>query len=112
MFTTLGLYPQVSKMMTSISKVELAKEFPGMASRAMGTLALDQVVHTLRECEVVELDFGGGNPSPSFADQFVGGLAERLGLPEFKRRVRIRNASADILPLLRHVILRKAGRQN
>lgn len=80
-----------------------------MASREVGDLALADMVKALNESDVLELDFGGVSPSPSFADQAVGNLAGRLGLDEFRRRVRIKNAPPDAAPLLRHVILRKVS---
>lgn len=75
----------------------------------MGDSALELAAVTLRECEILEVDFANQVPSPSFADQFVGGLAARLGLEQFRRRVKIKNAPEDVVPLLRHVILRKAA---
>lgn len=96
-------------MTTLTSKLDVPAHFPGMASRLMGDSALELAAMTLKECEVIELDFRQQIPSPSFADQFVGGLVSQLGLEEFKKRVKITNAPADIVPLLRHVVLRKAA---
>lgn len=95
-------------MMTSLSKIDLSRDFPGMASRETGDAALAETLRLLDDVEVVELDFGGVNPSPSFADQAIGSLAAKLGLEEFKRRVRLLNAPPAAAPLLKHVILRRA----
>ena len=95
-------------MMISMSKIDLSHDFPGMASREIGDAAFAEVLRALENAEVVQLDFGGENPSPSFADQAIGSLAARLGLDEFKRRIRLVNAPDVAAPLLKHVILRRA----
>lgn len=95
-------------MMTSTSKIDLSHDFPGMESRETGDAALAEVLRALDDADVVELDFGGANPSPSFADQAIGSLAAKLGLDEFKRRIRLLNTSEAAAPLLKHVILRRA----
>jgi hypothetical protein len=96
-------------MMTSTSRIELSSSFPGMASRSAGDEALLEARRMLGELESIELDFQGQNPSPSFADQFVGGLVAAMGLQEFKRRVRLHNVPTASQALLRHVITRKAS---
>ncbi len=80
-----------------------------MATREVGDQALAEMVRCLDVSEVIELDFCGVSPSPSFADQAVGGLVTKLGLDDFRLRVRFKNVSPDVSPLLRHVILRKAA---
>lgn len=75
----------------------------------MGDKALVEIERMLPKYELIVLDFGGHTPTPSFADQFVGGLAGKLGLDEFRRRIKIANAPSDALSLLRHVILKKAA---
>lgn len=96
-------------MKTSTSRILLAEDFPGMVSRPAGDQALAVVLLALDGSEVVELDFGRADPSPSFADQCVGGLVSRLGLEEFRRRVQLLNVPSHAVPLLRHVIFRKAA---
>ena len=97
-------------MMTSTSRVDVATSFPGLASRTAGTEALAVATDLLSELDAIALDFQGQNPSPSFADQFVGGLVARLGLPEFRRRVKLQNLAAPAQALMRHVILSRAPR--
>lgn len=99
-------------MTTSIYKVDLSHDYPGMATREIGNVALLELLRILEESDLVELDFAGNNPSPSFADQAIGNLAGRLGLAEFKRRIRLINAPEAAAPLLRHVILRRAHLAN
>jgi hypothetical protein len=96
-------------MTTSTSRLDLQIAFPGMASREMGSVALAKSIDALADAEVLELDFGGASPSPSFADQCIGGLASRLGLDVFRVRVRIKNLAPDASPLLRHVVLRRSA---
>lgn len=96
-------------MMTSTSKIVLSDAFPGMATRSIGDEALSAMLRCLQETDVLELDFGGASPSPSFADQAIGGLAATLGINEFRRRIKIRNAPPSATPLLRLVILQKAS---
>ena len=93
-------------MMTSIFKLQLADDFAGMASREMGDVALAEMRKALDEAETLELDFGGKEPTPSFADQSVGNLAKQLGFETFRRRVKLVNLPEGARPLLRHVILK------
>lgn len=79
-----------------------------MASREIGDIALAEMVSILEECEFIELDFHGCDPTPSFADQAVGNLAKQLGVDEFRRRVKIRNLPETARPLMVHVILKAA----
>lgn len=80
-----------------------------MSSRVMGDAALAAALGKLETSDILVIDFARQDGlSPSFADQFVGGLAASLGFQEFRRRVKIRNASDTAAALLRHVILRKA----
>ena len=53
---------------------------------------------------VVTPDFTDARPSPSFADELVGGLAANLGREVFLRRVRIVSIDAAVRPLLNHVV--------
>lgn len=96
-------------MMTSTSKIDVASAFPGMASRSAGDQALAEAIRMLEEMESIELDFQAHNPSPSFADQFVGGLVRALGLEQFRRRVRLLDVPEAAQGLLRHVILQRAA---
>lgn len=95
-------------MTTSIFRVAVAERFAGMATRSVGDSALAETMRLLSEVDSIELDFGGEDPSPSFADQFVGGLAQSLGFDDFRRRVKLKNVPPAAVPLLRFVISRKA----
>lgn len=96
-------------MMTSTSKFSFVERFPALSSREIGNEALALIIVSLGDHDVVELDFGGKPVTPSFADQCIGGLASRLGLDEFKRRVKIRNAAEESVPLIKHVILSRSA---
>lgn len=95
-------------MTTSTSKLHMMNEFHSMSSREIGNLALDRILQELQSSDVLELDFGGRLLTPSFADQCLGGLAARLGLDEFKRRVKIKNATAESASLIKHVVISRA----
>ena len=96
-------------MMTSTSKFSLGTNFPSLSSRDVGDEALGKIVAELEHCDVLEIDFEGRRITPSFADQCIGGLARTLGLVEFKRRIKIRNADEDSISLIKHVILSRAS---
>jgi len=82
-----------------------------MSSRPAGQEALVAVSQVLSESELVEIDFGGVSLTPSFADEFVGGIAEQLGIDDFFKRVRLSNLADDSVPLVRHVLARGFSRR-
>ncbi|MGY4828207.1 STAS-like domain-containing protein [Sphaerotilaceae bacterium SBD11-9] len=63
---------------------------------------------------MVEIDFAGVSLTPSFADEFVGGIAASLGSSEFLARIKLSNVSEDSKSLIRYVMARgfaRAGRR-
>ncbi len=78
-----------------------------LATRESGAAARAAVVKQLRAFDVVVVDFANAQPTPSFADEFLGRLAESLGRAEFKARVQVVNVSEGTRPLLRQVLLRR-----
>lgn len=68
------------------------------------------IAQMLSESEGIEVDFDGHSLTPSFADEFIGGIAASLGLAEFRRRVRLKNIPDDSVPLVRHVLGRGFSR--
>lgn len=96
-------------MTSSISKLDLASGFHGMATREAGDSALMLMLKALDEADVLELDFGGQAPTPSFADQSLGNLAKHLGFDVFRQRVRLANVPESARNLIRHVVLKAAS---
>lgn len=93
-------------MMTSTFSVGIASSFQ-LATRPNGVQAREFILNLLTEHELVELDFKGAHPTPSFADECLGILCQSLGLKEFKSRVKLTNVPDDVKPLLRHVVLQR-----
>jgi len=96
-------------MMTSISKIDLPSSVASLASRECGSAALASMLAELQTSEVLEIDFGGQVPTPSFADQSIGNLAKTLGVAAFRQRVRLLNVPESARLLIRHVILKSAS---
>jgi len=88
----------------------LVREFRSLATRESGAAAREFVLERLKESAFVVLDFTGAHPSPSFADEFVGRLAEVLGAIRFNASIRVRGANRETRPLLQQVISRRLGR--
>lgn len=94
--------------MTTVSKLKLASEFKALTTREGGRLAFEEVCARLEVDGEIELDFEGVSPTPSFADECIGGLAAALGLQNFKERVHVSNVPADAKSLIRQVVLRRS----
>lgn len=97
-------------MKTSTFEFDLVSLGTKMATRPNGQAFLDDVMSALSAYETVVIDFRGQAPTPSFADQCIGGLAALLGLEPFKQRVKLKNVAESARPLIRHVILSRAAR--
>jgi hypothetical protein len=93
------------------SDFAVATAFHSLATRESGAKARDAVLQALASHAVVTLDFEGAHPTPSFADELVGRLAESLGDHAFRTRVRIVGVGAAERPLLEQVISRRLQRQ-
>lgn len=96
-------------MTTSTFKFDLGTLGTQMATRPNGQAFLEEAMAALKTHESVVLDFAHRSPTPSFADQCIGGLVRTYGLAGFKQKVRIVNLSDDAKPLVRHIILSRAS---
>ena len=103
-YTTHG--PATAKVVKMVHKatVRVVDEFPRLSTRPEGIVAREFLIERLHDSDEVEVDFLGAVMTPSFAEEFIGKLATRLGHSEFARRVRLINASAQLASLLRFVI--------
>lgn len=88
----------------SSSEFKVTRDFRSLTTRESGVKARISVLRALESGSVVVLDFSDAQPSPSFADELVGGLAATLGRDAFVRRVRIVGVDQAVRPLLNHVV--------
>ena len=85
-------------------------EFKSLATRESGEAARELVLKKLHEISVLVLDFSGAHLTPSFADEFVGRLAETLGAARFRSCIRLQGADDETRPLLSQVVSRRLHR--
>ena len=83
---------------------KIAKDFRSLTTRESGASARISVLGALESGASVVLDFTDARPSPSFADELVGGLAAKLGKEAFLRRVQIIGIDDAVRPLLNRVV--------
>ncbi|MFE1574149.1 STAS-like domain-containing protein [Comamonas odontotermitis] len=95
-------------MTTSTFEFDMGRLGTQMATRPNGQAFLNEVLFALETYHTVVLDFADRVPTPSFADQCVGGLAMHLGLESFKDRVKLKNVAESARPLVRHVIISRS----
>ena len=88
----------------SSSEFKIAGDFHSLTTRENGVKARISVLRALESNSFVVLDFSDAQPSPSFADELVGGLAAALGRDAFLQRVRIVRIDEAVRPLLNHVV--------
>lgn len=98
--------------MTSTSKICVLEIADDLTTRAVGAEARRVLIYALQKFEEIEVDFCEKSLTPSFADECIGQLAARLGLNEFKRRVKMCNLNESAKPLLKHVILTRCSTIN
>lgn len=94
--------------MTSTFEFDLSALDTKMATRPNGQWFLERVLDALEHNERVVINFANRSPTPSFADQCLGGLVSKFGLPEFKRRIQMINVSDHDKPLIKHVVLSRS----
>lgn len=76
-----------------------------LGSRSMGARVRQQALTKLQAQGRLTLDWEGVRAvSHSFADEFVGKLAEEIGVEQFRSRVQNRNMSPSIRPILVYVV--------
>lgn len=92
--------------MTSFN-LPLKNDIENGTSRHSGRIASAHIFSLLELHEVIEIDFKDITLTPSIADEVIGVLAEKLGKLAFKQRIKIKNASATEIALLKHVIARR-----
>jgi hypothetical protein len=95
--------------MTSTFRINIEDVASEMTTRVVGGQARMRILNFLREHESIDIDFGNRSITPSFADECIGQLAAKLGLPGFKSRVRLSNLSDSSKPLVKHVILTRCN---
>jgi hypothetical protein len=96
-------------MSMSSNKIRVSA-FPSLATRESGQLARETALKRLESEGSLVLDFTDAHPTPSFADEFIGRLAEVLGASKFRASIRIEGADAEARPLLQQVIARRLNR--
>jgi len=92
----------------NISVASLSTKF---ATRQNGAMARERVLLEIlaNAPGPITLDFQGIEPTPSFADEFVGRLAAELGATEFQARIRFANLDESATLLLRAVVAKRLG---
>jgi hypothetical protein len=96
-------------MTTSTFKFDLGALNTQMATRTNGQEFLEQVLSALEHHQRVEIDFSHRSPTPSFADQCIGGFVRLYGFEAFKTRLKLTNVADDARPLLKHIIFTRAS---
>lgn len=81
-----------------------------LGSRALGAKVRQQVLAELQAEGQLVLDWDGVRAiSHSFADEFIGKLAEEIGVEQFRSTVRNRNMSSLIRSVLSYVVSARLG---
>jgi hypothetical protein len=93
----------------SFSKI-FVRDFSSLATRESGAVARALVLERLQKASSIVIDFTGAHPTPSFADEFLGRLAESLGETQFRASIKVQGADAETRPLLQQVIMRRLRR--
>lgn len=90
--------------MTSIFKLNVLPTDSELETRPAGARLCRHVLEQLDTHEAVGLDFSSRLATPSFVDELVGGLSDRLGESAFHKRVKFENVPPSLVPLIRHVL--------
>jgi hypothetical protein len=89
----------------NINVSSISKRF---STRESGAAARLTVLHKLSSTRgAITLNFAGIEPTPSFADEFVGRLAEELGEANFRGRIRFENLAQSTRLLLQTVVTKR-----
>ena len=96
-------------MMISIFSVNIDDIARELTTRPVGAEARSVLLGLLEEHDSIEIDFHNKSLTPSFADECIGQLAAKVGLSDFKNRVKLTNLSTSSRPLVKHVILARCG---
>lgn len=92
--------------MTSTFRINVPDRFK-LATRPNGIVAREAVLQALEQYDLVELDFAGADPTPSFADECLGVLCKTMGWQSFRQRVKVRNLTESSRSLFKLVISRR-----
>jgi hypothetical protein len=95
--------------MISTFKIRIEDLASEVITRPVGAQARARILNFLRDYETVDIDLGNRSLTPSFADECIGQLAAKLGLPGFKTRIKLSNVSDSNKPLIRHVVLTRCN---
>ena len=94
--------------------IHLSCEGEGFATRIKGERLRGLVEEKLASVgpgSVIVIDFADvPYMTPSFADEFIGKLAESMGREAFRRQVRLVNASATVRSLVNAVLTNRLAR--
>jgi len=85
-------------------RFEVAPDLPALTTRPQGIRARKEALELLISHEALELDFCLALVTPSFVDEFIGGLLDELGEEQFRTRLTITNPTPQTIPLIRHVL--------
>lgn len=86
------------------SKLVVSEEASSLATRIGGRALRDQLLTLLQSAHHVTVDFADVTLTPSFADEFLGGVIEKIGRDQFRQAISIVNVSDHGRPLVRHVL--------
>ena len=96
-------------MMTSLANVDILDIASDLTTRPVGAAARKHLLDLLDEHDSIEIDFHDRSLTPSFADECIGQLAAKIGLNNFRSRVKLVNVGESSRPLIRHVILTRCN---
>lgn len=96
-------------MMTSSINVDILEIASELTTRPVGAQARNHLLGLLDDHESIEIDFHRRSLTPSFADECIGQLAAKLGMSNFRARVKLLNVDESSRPLIRHVILTRCS---
>lgn len=85
--------------------IKLSEKGSFLGSRVLGLEFREQIELFLDQGDDVIVDLAGVHlMTHSFADETFGKVVKKLGLPDFKRRVLIRNLDPKLIPFIRYVL--------
>jgi hypothetical protein len=95
------------------SLIKVSELFDTLSSRVTGAEARQILLEEInQELGKVVIDFNFQNVSPSFADEFIGIVANMLGREVFKSKIGMVNVSNSSKLIIKHVISRRLSVQN
>lgn len=92
--------------MTSTFKISIPDQFH-LSTRPNGAEARKAILQAMQFYDLIELDFVGQNPTPSFADECLGILCKDIGLAKFNKNIKLLNLTEHSRSLFKLVISRR-----